>query len=102
MSTPVSPATHQQQRDRLAFTRIEIRKAPGITPGYTVRDLSPDINIIFGPNASGKSTTARAIQALIWPHPTSLRGHALAADFDLGDDHWTIEADSGRVTRSRE
>lgn len=100
MSTPASPATHQ--RDKLAFTTIEVRKAPGINPGYTLRNLSPDINIVFGPNASGKSTTARAIQALIWPHPTSLRGHALAGDFDLGDDRWTIEADYGRVTRSRD
>lgn len=103
-TTHVSPATHQQQaqRSRLAFTRIEVRKAPGISPGFTIDDLSPDINIIYGPNASGKSTTARAIQALIWPHPTSLRGHALAAAFDLGDDQWSIEADYGRVARFRD
>ena len=105
-TTPVSPATHQaaelDQRARLAFTRIEIRKAPGITPGFTIEGLSPDINIIYGPNASGKSTTARAIQALIWPHPTSLRGHALAAGFTLGGDQWAIEADYGRVARFRD
>ena len=91
-------ATH---RDRLAFAEIDVRKAPGISPGFTIRDLSPDINIVYGPNASGKSTTARAIQALIWPHPSSLRGHALGAEFDLEGDRWTIDADFGRVSRTR-
>ena len=85
MSTTQTPATHQRQdtRERLAFTRIEIDRAPGISPGFAIEHLSPELNIIFGPNASGKSTTARAIQALIWPHPGSLRGHHLLAEFDL-------------------
>jgi hypothetical protein len=86
----------------LAFERIEVRKAPGIHPGFAIDGLSPDINIVFGPNASGKSTTARAIQALLWPHPSALRRHELAASFRLGDDAWTIEADPGRTRRSRE
>ena len=97
-----SPATHRIERDRLTFTRIEIRKAPGITPGFTIDGLSPDITIVYGPNASGKSTTARAIQALIWPHPSSLRGHALAGSFTLDGAAWEIEADAGRVTRTRD
>jgi energy-coupling factor transporter ATP-binding protein EcfA2 len=97
-----NPATHQvAQRDRLAFVEIDVRKAPGISPGFTIRNLSPDVNIVYGPNASGKSTTARAIQALIWPHPSSLLGHALGATFDLDGDRWTIEADFGRVARTR-
>ena len=85
----------------LAFERIEVRKAPGIHPGFTIDDLSPDINIVFGPNASGKSTTARAIQTLLWPHPSTLRRHELAASFRLGDDVWTVEADPGRTRRAR-
>src|SRR5690606_14222683 len=96
-----SPARHRYRRSglmasrndaTLAFERIEVRKAPGIHPGFTIDDLSPDINIVFGPNASGKSTTARAIQTLLWPHPSTLRRHELAASFRLGDDVWTVEA----------
>ena len=102
-----SPATHgvsparPAQRDRLAFVEIDIRKAPGISPGFTIRNLSPDITIVYGPNASGKSTTARAIQALIWPHPSSLRGHSLGGTFHLDGDRWTIDAEFGHVTRTR-
>ena len=94
------PAEDRSARHRLAFREVDIRKAPGIDPGYAIRDLSPDINIVYGPNASGKSTTARAIQTLIWPHPSSLRGHALAGDFELDGESWRVEADAGRVVRS--
>ena len=97
----VAAVNARSGRDRLAFRKVDVRKAPGIDPGYAIRDLSPDINIVYGPNASGKSTTARAIQALIWPHPSSLRGHALAGDFQLDGECWHVEADAGRVVRSR-
>ena len=93
--------TRETTATTLAFERIEVRKAPGIHPGYAIDGLSPDINIVFGPNASGKSTTARAIQALLWPHPSTLRRHELAATFQLGGDEWTIDADPGRVRRTR-
>jgi len=90
------------QHTSLRFERIDVRKAPGISPGYAIEHLSPDINIVFGPNASGKSTTARAIQTLIWPHPSSLRRHDLAASFSLDGDSWSIEADPGRIRRTRD
>jgi len=96
----MAPA-HDTRSGTLAFERIEVRKAPGIHPGYTIDNLSPDINIIFGANASGKSTTARAIQTLLWPHPSSLRRHELAATFRLDGDEWTVDADPGRVRRTR-
>lgn len=99
--TPSNHDVDNNQHNALVFERIEVRKAPGISPGYTIDDLSPDINIVFGPNASGKSTTARAIQNLIWPHPSTLRRQDLAARFRLNGDIWTIEADPGRVRRSR-
>ncbi len=97
----VATHTADDRRERLAFTWLEIARAPGIAPGFTIDDLSPDITIVYGPNASGKSTTARAIQALIWPHPSSLRGHILRAGFTLGEERWEISAEGGRVQRTR-
>jgi hypothetical protein len=35
--------------------------------GFTLEDLSSGLNIIIGPNASGKTTACRAIQGLLWP-----------------------------------
>ena len=101
--TEHSPATHQYDDNRapLLIREISVLRAPGIASPFTLRDLSPEITIVFGPNASGKSTTARAIQAVLWPHATALRGQHLAAEFELGDDDWRIEASAGNVQRTR-
>lgn len=98
-----TPATHRHDdhRSPLILREISILRAPGISPGFTLSELSPNITIVFGPNASGKSTTARAIQSVLWPHQSALRGHHLAASFSLGDEQWEIEASTGRVQRRR-
>ena len=100
----MTTATEQfnDNRQPLVIREISVLRAPGISPGFILSDLSPDITIVFGPNASGKSTTARAIQAILWPHQSALRGHHLAASLSLGDDTWQIEASAGRVERNRD
>ncbi len=95
-----SPATHQ--RTPLVVQEISILRAPGIASPFTLNNLSPDITIVFGPNASGKSTTARALQMLLWPHASALRGHHIAARFALGDEQWSIEASAAGVRRTRD
>lgn len=99
-STPATH-THNEQRSPLVLTSLSILRAPGITPGFTLDDLSPEITIVFGPNASGKSTSARAIQSVLWPHQSGLRGHHLAASFTLDGEQWEIEANASSVRRSR-
>ena len=50
----------------LFFTLIEIRRMPGFPKGgLEVDDLCPGVNIIYGPNASGKTTLSRAIHRLL-------------------------------------
>lgn len=54
-------------RRPLQIEQIGVNRLDGITGPYEVRDLCAGINLIYGPNASGKSRTATAMQALIWP-----------------------------------
>ncbi|MDF9830974.1 hypothetical protein [Parabacteroides sp. PF5-6] len=52
--------------------RLEIRKMPGFPHGLKTelyQDLADQINIIAGANGTGKSSTARVIQRLIWWDP---------------------------------
>lgn len=53
---------------------ITLRQFAGIDPdhAFTLPNLSQGINIIYGPNGCGKSTTSRAIQHLLWPEPHSI------------------------------
>lgn len=84
----------------LRIKDLTIREMPGFPSGMKpLKDFSDGINIIAGPNASGKSTTANAIQKLIWQNDTSrikLSGHA-----EMNGDPWTLRVDSGHKVMQR-
>lgn len=72
---------------------LHIRRLPGIEPGFSVEGLDPGINVVVGPNASGKSSVLRAVRALLYPEELA---HA-PVDVD-----GVFEDDAGelRVTRN--
>lgn len=68
--------------DALAFEDIHVDRAPGFdSGGLSVDGLSPGINVVHGPNASGKSTLGQSMQWLLWPDEAA----AL-------DTHWPVIA----------
>ncbi len=76
------------------FRKIDIRRMPGFENGGFVLDaLSPGINLVYGPNASGKSTTARAIQLLLWPDTMSPLRPSVIGWVDIDNDEWIVELD---------
>ena len=70
-----------------------------VAPGVELDALSPGINIIFGPNASGKTTLASAIRTLLWPEQPVLERAHLVGVFDEAGAMWRLEFDDGRVSR---
>ncbi|PWH82252.1 AAA family ATPase [Brumimicrobium oceani] len=75
---------------------LSIRKMAGFPLGMkALNNLAANVNIITGPNASGKSSTARAIQELIWHNNT--KGLSLKGSVLIDEDNWEIDVDSGRV-----
>ncbi|MGC9330975.1 MAG: ATP-binding protein [Bacteroidales bacterium] len=77
----------------LTFKTLKIHKAPGFPNGLpAMENLNNNINIITGANASGKSTTARTIQALIWKNDIS-HLHAEATVKTNAD--WFLKIDHG-------
>lgn len=72
--------------DHLCFKRLEIKRMPGIDPGFSL-ELGSGINIIYGPNASGKTTTAKSLAALLWPGNAPQRAE-LTANFTLDGVIW--------------
>lgn len=81
----------------LHFESLHVRRMPGITDGgFPLEELSKGINIIYGPNGIGKSTTALALQTILWPHITA-NGADLAAEFSLDEEKWSVIVQSGNT-----
>ncbi|MBS3820885.1 MAG: AAA family ATPase, partial [Phycisphaerae bacterium] len=82
----------------MSLRRLDILRMPGFErQGYDLDDLSPGLNLIHGPNASGKTTACRAIRGLLWPEtldgarPVYLRG-----EWNLQDGAMDMELIDGR------
>lgn len=83
----------------LIFDRLAVRRMPGIDDGgYTLDGLAAGVNIIHGPNGSGKTTTARALESILWPRAASHPRAILAARCQLAGEEWSIEVD-GQAAR---
>ncbi|MDA3941485.1 MAG: hypothetical protein PF693_19635 [Spirochaetia bacterium] len=81
------------KKEQFILTELTISKMPGFPQGLDkLEGLSPHINIIAGPNASGKSSTARIIQQLIWHKGT--RGLVIEGSAEINGEPWEIKIDS--------
>jgi len=91
---------------------LNVRRMPGFEEkGFKLENLSEGLNLIVGPNASGKTTSCRAIRGLLWPEtlkgsvPVSLVGlwqeNENTFRIELEGDHRTCQAD-GQTSESPE
>lgn len=89
--------------DAAVFEKLEVLRAPGFEKGgFSVGELSPGINVIYGPNASGKTTMARAIQTLLWAQRPELGRAELVGHLRAEQTHWRVGFDRGRASFQRE
>lgn len=77
--------------------QIDVHRVMGIArgKGYSLSELDADIILVHGTNGVGKSTTARAIQELLWPGRTELERPTLGGRFSDGLDKWQLEIEAG-------
>jgi predicted ATPase len=66
---------------------LRIEKLPGIRPGFSLNEIDPGVNLVVGPNASGKSSLCRAVRALLYAEeqPDSF----LHLEAEVEDEHGT-------------
>jgi len=87
----------------LHFSELKVYRVHGVPrdQAFSLPNLSPCVNLIYGPNASGKSTTARVIQELLWPGRTELDRPSVAGQFRENGHQWSIDIDAGYVQTLR-
>ncbi len=87
---------------KLFFRRLEIHRFPGFRPaeGFSLDGFIPEVNVIYGPNGSGKTTIARVLLSLLWPSSSPEVCH-VNGNFELEDETWFVENENGSCTYSR-
>ncbi|MFW5998940.1 MAG: hypothetical protein ACOCP5_04220 [Halanaerobiaceae bacterium] len=86
------------KEDILTFENINIRKAPGFDPpGFSVDELSPQVNLIYGPNAVGKTTLGRAFNYLLWPERLAPPNINIQGNFTLNNSNWFVEINFDKI-----
>lgn len=71
---------------------LDIRTLPGIHPGFRIEEFSPGVNFITGPNASGKSSSIRALRYLLTAPSTGDPANLnLLARFENDDHAWQVQ-----------
>lgn len=87
----------------LIFERLFVQRMPGVTDGgFELKELAAGINIVHGPNASGKTTTARALESLLWPRAAAPARAVLGAHFHLDGREWGAEVDGRNAAYQRD
>ncbi|MFV2066332.1 MAG: hypothetical protein ACC645_05080 [Pirellulales bacterium] len=81
------------------FSHIDVRRMPGFPRGgLAVDGLVEGINVVYGPNASGKTTLARAMQRLLRPHAEGRPTDSLAAELVVAGRAFDLDYHLGQIT----
>ena len=69
----------------MRLRRLAIRRLPGIPrPGFELDGFADGINVVVGPNASGKTSIPRAVRTALYGEEAVGEGVDVEADFALG------------------
>ncbi|MEM7518530.1 MAG: AAA family ATPase, partial [Planctomycetota bacterium] len=74
----------------MRLEKLRIQSTPGIEDPFTLSGFAQQgCTLIYAPNGAGKSSSCRALQALLWPDPEESEQRAVA--------RWTIDGASFRA-----
>ncbi len=82
---------------------LVIQRLPGIREPIRVESPDPSLNLVVGPNASGKSSLVRALRYLLaGPAPGDPLELVLEAEFSSGDRRWQVVRSGSMVQWTRD
>ena len=80
------------------FHSLDVRRMPGFPQGgLKVEGLVQGVNIVYGPNASGKTTLTRAMQRLLRPNDQARQTDSLIAEVAVGGRTYELDYHLGQI-----
>ena len=70
--------------------RFTLGVLPGLAEGFTLRDLDPALNLVIGPNGSGKTSLCRAFRLLFYPEESIEDFVQIEAQVAVGKTLYTV------------
>ena len=83
------------------LTRLKINALPGIDSGFEFQPVATGVNIVIGPNASGKSSLVRALTHLLQPQNGDPPALSLEAEFYKDNARWQVQRNGSQVVWTR-
>ena len=85
----------------MRLRKLTIRALPGIEPGFTFEPPGTGVNLVVGPNASGKSSLMRALKHLLGSRKDDPHALSLEADFDDRETRWNVVRNGSQIAWRR-
>jgi energy-coupling factor transporter ATP-binding protein EcfA2 len=81
--------------------RLSVRRLPGIEDEFTLESLAEGLNLVVGPNASGKTSLCRAARSFLFPSFGELSPLEVAADVELSGEIFHVEREGEHILWQR-
>ena len=81
----------------MKLKRLRIDRLPGIDQPFEFESPDAGMHVIFGPNAIGKSSICRAVEALYWDDRGPTERTSVTAQFELEGETWRAECEGTRL-----
>ena len=80
----------------MKLKRLSIDRLPGIDQPFEIESSGTGVHVVFGPNAIGKSSICRAVEALYWDDRGPTQRIFVTGRFELNGEEWWAERDGPR------
>ena len=81
----------------MKLKRLDVRRLPGIGQPFGIETPKAGVHVVFGPNAIGKSSICRAVEALYWEDRGPREQTSLTAEFDMDGETWRAQREGARL-----
>ena len=83
------------------LNRLSINRLPGISQPFEIEVAESGFHVVFGPNAIGKSSICRAVEALYWEDRGASERTSVNGEFESDGEAWWAEREGARVRWQR-